>query len=122
RLRIDGRVIDLEVAGVYDRGRRRRDSEAERIDDRVIDADRFDVERTGFHDVARHHGPQLDVVNPELSQFVADKTQRQGRAVNGKRNTLDEEGHGTDVILVAMREELRLHALRTAADVRHVRH
>ena len=85
RLRVDRRVIDLEVAGVDDRAGGRRDREAEGVDDRVRDADGLDAERADLHDVARHDRAQLDVVDAELLELVGDEAEGQRHAVDRQR-------------------------------------
>src|SRR5947209_13003413 len=120
RLRIDRRVIDLEVAGVNDDAVRRSDREADGVDDRMRDANRLDAKRSGIDDVARHEPAKLDVVDAEFIELVADEAEGQRHSVDRKRHALEKKRQRADVIFVAMREEDRFEFRGVVEDVRHV--
>jgi hypothetical protein len=120
-LGVDGRVVDLEVAGVDDRAGRRGDGVAAGVDDGVRHADALDAETADLDDVARHDRAQLDVVDAELLELVGDEPERERHAVDRHRHSADQERHGADMVLMAVREEERLDLRGVLEQVRHVR-
>ena len=120
RLAVERRRIQLEVAGVHDRARRRLDGQADAVDDGVSDADGLDSERTTLDPIAWTHGAQIGLEEAVFLQPVAHQGQGHRRPVHRHASVAQEIREGADVVLVAMREEDRAKVAALGQRVREV--
>ena len=99
-------LVDLEVAGVDHHPLGGGDRQGAAVDDGVGDPDELDGEAAEGDRVPRLHHIQIHVpVQVELFQLLPHEAQRQCRAVEGRGEFLEDEGKGTDMVLVTMGEE-----------------
>ena len=107
-LAVDRRLIDLEIAGMHDRSRRRMNRQRDAIGHAVRHAQELDLAVADADALARLHGDQpIAGIDAVLFELRPHERQRQRRAVN---RTVDERPHirnAADVIFVAVRQEQR---------------
>jgi hypothetical protein len=120
-LAVDRRLIDLEIAGMDDRARRRRDRERDAVGHAVGDADEFNRERANRDAIARADRLQsiagLDLV---LLELRFDEGQRHLRPVDRPVEQRHHMRHGADVILVRVGEHERLDLVAPSLDERQI--
>ncbi len=105
-LPIDGRGVDLEVAGVHHRAHPCVNGEGHRVGDGVVHVDELHLELAGPHRLARLHGDQLrGAGQPVLLQLQLDQPRGEPRAVDGHIDLLEHIGDGPDVVLVPVGNE-----------------
>ena len=119
-LAVDGRGVDLEVAGVDDGAHAGVDGEGHGVGDGVVHMDELYLEFACPDGLARLHGDELGGAHqPVLLQLQLDKPRREFRAVDGQVDLLEHIGDGADVILVAVGDE---QTPQTAAVLHQIRH
>ena len=105
-LAVDGRGVDLEVAGVNDGAHPRVDGEGRRVGDGVVHMEELHLELAGLHSLARLHGDELGGVQQSvLLQLQLDEPGGEAGAVDGGVDLLEDVGNGTDVVLVPVGDE-----------------
>ena len=105
-LPVDGRGVDLEVAGVYDCAHPRVDGEGHRVGDGVVHVDELHLELACPHRLTRLHGDQLRRAGqPMLLQLQLDQPRGEPRAVDGHIDLLEHIRDGPDVILMPVGDE-----------------
>jgi hypothetical protein len=121
-LSVEGRLVDLEVARVEQHPLRRGNGHGHAVGHAVGDADELQCEGADRHHVARLHrhiaGPVLDTV---LFDLGLDQRQCQRRAIDRAAHVRQHVRHRTDVILVAVRQDQRLHLAAARLEVGEVR-
>jgi hypothetical protein len=124
---VNGGRVELEVARVEQRARRRADHQADGVGDAVVDGDRLHVERPepgvlAFANGVLGHPPQLAV----LLELDRDQAEGQRRAVDRDRvvrvELHDQIRQPADVILVAVREDDAEQPVHVLGDVGVVAH
>ena len=111
-LPVDGRLVDLEVAGVDDEPDRRPDGQRDAVGHAVRDADEFDFEGPDGDALFRPDRNQLvGAGQAMLEQLGFDQRERERRAVDGATDVRQNVRHSADVVFVAVRQHERGRAL-----------
>ena len=114
-------MIHLEVAGVQNRAGGRTDCESERIGDRVIDREEFDIELSELKAFAflDDGGVTLDAM---LAELGLEQSQGELRTVDRDAGRITQQiRHGTNVILMAVGQHHCHDIIKTIGDRREVR-
>ena len=105
-LAVDGRGVDLEVAGVDNDAHAGVDRKGYGVGDGVVDMDKFHIEFTGADHLARLNGDELDGLGKAvLLQLELDQPRGQACAVDGHIHLLEDIGDRADVVLVSVGDE-----------------
>jgi len=105
---VDGRVVELEVAGVHDGADRRPEGDPHRVGDRMPDPERDDGERPDRDLVPGLEPDERVVVELVFLDLVAQEPAREDRRVDRHARELREHvRQRADVILVGMGDEER---------------
>ncbi len=100
---VDGRLVDLEIAGVDDDADRRVNRQRDAVGDAVRHADELDLERPDPHAIAwLDRNERMRAGEPVLLQLRLDERQRQRRAVHRAVHVRHDVGHRADVIFVTV--------------------
>ena len=114
----DGRVVQLEVAGVYHGPDRRTDSQAHRVGDAVGHPEGLHLETAHLYPVARVDPAQVGLVQQAgLLQLHLDEVGGEGSAVDGRLHAPEDVGQGARVVFVAVGDEEGLQAVGVLEDV-----
>lgn len=103
-LSVDGRVVDLEVAGVEQCGRRRLDIQADGVRDRMGGADGLHLKFSHLELLARFDRMEIGAKAVFL-QLVLDKAQGQPGAVDWYVDLLQQIRHAADMVLMAVGDD-----------------
>jgi len=121
-LAVERARIELEIAGVDDRARRRSDGEAHAVGDRVRHANRLDGERPERERHARGHRPERDLLGQAvLAELLGDQRLRQRGGVHRDPRRLQQIRQRADVVFVTVREHDAAEALALGERVGEVR-
>ena len=103
RRAVDGRLINLEIAGVNDDAERRAHRQRDAIDGAVRHGNEFDFERADLDQAAGHHFAQRrGVEQAGFFQALFHQRQREARSVNGNVQIAQDVWQRADVIFVAV--------------------
>ena len=106
RLAVERRLIDLEVARMDDRARRRVNRQRQAVGDAVRHAQELDAERAGGHRLPRLDDRQAPVeIDAVLVELRFDQRQGEFRAEHGAVDAIGDVGDGADVVLVPVRQD-----------------
>ncbi len=119
-LAIEGRQVDLEVAGVQYHTERRGDGQGHRPGDGVAGLDELHLEAAQLHHVSGLHHVQ-GAGDVHLLELVFYEGHGQVRAVHGGVELLQGIGHGADMVLVAMGDDEASELLPVLLQIGHIR-
>ena len=120
----DGRIVDLEVAGVHDGADRRADGEHERIRDGVVHVDEFHGEAARADHLARLHGAQraaLGQARDAVVELVLEQLHGHFAAVDGRLELAHQVRQAADVVLMAVGDEDAAHAVAVLQHIGEIR-
>ena len=122
---VDGRVVELVVAGVEDPQPARLEHDRDRVRHRVRHADELGAERADLDGALVRPTPRCSSVacsEPVLVELRLEEAERQPRAPDlGHLHLAHQVRQRADVVLVRVREEHRANPVRPVAQVREVR-
>ena len=120
----DGRIVDLEVAGVHDGADRRADGEHERVRDGVVHVDELHGEAARADHLARLHGAQraaLGQARDAVVELVLEQLHGHFAAVDGRLELAHQVRQAADVVLMAVGDEDTAHAVSVLQHIGEVR-
>ena len=118
---VDGREIELEIAGVEDDSLRRVERRGHAMGNRVGHGDELDVERSDLTALAIGHRDELGATEEaRLLDAIAGETQGEGRTEDGEREFAQQVRQTTDVVLVTMGGDAAHDAIGVLAQVGEV--
>ncbi len=120
-LAVDGRGVDLKVAGVDDGAHFGADGEGGGIGDGVVHVDELHLEFARFHALACFHGGDLGLAGQSvLFQLQLDQARGQAGAEDGHVDLAQHIGDGADVVFVAVGDEQAPDAVGIFHQIGHV--
>ncbi len=122
RAAVDGRLVELVVAGHQDRAELGREQDAAGVGDRVREVDQLQLEWPGLDLLPRREVLERRVAELVLVELRADHPDRQLAAVDhrGRAELAQNVGQGADVVLVPVGEDDRLDVVHPVAQVGEV--
>ena len=120
---VDGREVELEVAGVDDHAQRRAQGDAHRVGNRVPDAERRRAEAAQVDRLSGFEGQHRVGRQLVFLELDAEQSLGQRRGIDGHaRKVRQHVWQAADVVLVRMRNQEGLEHVLTLAQVGHVGH
>ena len=120
-LAVDGREIDLEVAGVDDRADRRENRKAAGIGDRMVDSDEFDRQLAQPDLIAGLDDVELRLAQVAgLLELALDEADREARGIDRDVQLLEQVAQRADVVLVAVSDDDAAHPVAVFDDVAEI--
>ena len=121
KLAVHRGLVELEVTGVNHHPLGSADRQGAAVHDGVGDPDEFDFERAGSNLFPRFHHPQVHhLVEVVFLELFPDEAERQGGAVDGWGNVLQNEGERADMVLVAMGQKYPAHPVDLVAQIGNI--
>ena len=118
---VDGREVELEVAGVQDHALRCVERGGEPVGHRVGDGDELAVEGPDAPPLAVDHGDELGAVEQaRLLDAAARQAERERGAVDRERQVAQQKREPADVVLVTVGDDAAFDARRVLAQPREV--
>ena len=106
QIAIEGRLVQLEIAGVNDRSHRRRDRQPDAVGDAVRHAQDFHLDLPEIQRLPGFDGMQLRLVQHSVfGEPPAGKSESQAGAVDRNREFSQQVGEGADVVFMAVRHD-----------------
>ena len=120
-LSVDRRLIDLEIARVHDRTRRRVQRNRHAVGHAVRHAQKFGFALADAHALPRLHGDEpLARIDAVLFELRAHQRERERRAVHRAIDVRPDIGHGADVIFVAVGQQQSSRPPRELLQIRQI--
>ena len=120
-LALQGRDVDLEVAGLDNGADRRFDRKRHGIGDRVVHVDELHLEAPGGDRLARLNGDDLRFIEQAtLLQLELHEPRGQARRIDGRVDPVHHIRQRADVVLVAVREKHTADAALVLHKIAHV--
>ena len=121
-LALQGRDVDLEVAGLDNGADRRFDRKRHGIGNRVVHVDELHLEAPGGDRLARLNGDDLRFIEQAaLLQLELHEPRGQARRIDGRVDPVHHIRQRADVILMSVSDDKALHLLDIFLQIRHIR-